>query len=180
MIKKFLTTVLFIVFLLPQAGAKSSGTITKANKYYTSGKYEQAVSEYQKILSKNNTNAKAYEGIIKSYSAFGDKYLGEKEYLKASIKYRSALFYIHIYNQKNSDNIFESSEKHLTDLYKKCMKSLKITTNPKSHYQMARLLYSIDETSAAGYEFSQILKNPKYRTESINTIKEISNELNLN
>ncbi len=173
MIKKAATIILLALLISPVNYAKSAtDNLAKGNKYYSSAKYEKAVTEYKKEVVQDKTNKKAAEGIIKSYTAIGDIYYKNSEYGKAALNYRNALFYVQLYAAKTNSTDFIGEYKTVQNSYKQCLKNLKIKDNAKNHYNMGRLLSLLNEYTAASYEYS-LAQNGKYKTDCEKAMEEM-------
>ncbi len=134
-----------------------------AQNYLMQNQYSSAIAEFRKALKINYLDNSARIGIINAFLARATYYANqEKNYDKAANDFRSALFYLKIYPEKeqavqNSAGMIASATENLNQ----CLKVISFDTTPGSRYKRAEELRAIGQFPAAAYEFSKAAESPK-------------------
>lgn len=126
-------------------------------QYLSNYQYSNAISEFKSALHINYKDNSARIQIINAYLARGTHFANsEKNWAKAADDYRSALFYMQIYPDKEKAqiaSIYDQVNQNLNT----CLNMLKFDRSPVSRYAKAKELRADGNFSAAAYEFSQSL-----------------------
>jgi len=139
-----------------------------AQNYLTQSQYSSAIVEFRKALRINYLDNSARIGLINAYLARATYYANQdKNYDKAANDFRSALFYLKIYPNKeqavqNSAGMIASANENLNQ----CLKVISFDTTAGSRYKKAEELRAIGNLSAAAYEFSKAAQSEKLAGES--------------
>ena len=134
-----------------------------AQNYLMQNQYSSAIVEFRKALRINYLDNSARIGLINSYLARATYYANqEKNYEKAANDFRSTLFYLRIYPNKdqtvqNSAAMITSANENLNQ----CLKVISFDMTSGSRYKKAEELRAIGNLSAAAYEFSKATENEK-------------------
>lgn len=132
-----------------------------AQNYLTQGQYSSAITEFRKALRINYMDNSARIGLINSYLARATYYANqEKNYEKSANDFRSALFYLKMFPNKdqaiqNSASMIASANENLNQ----CLKVISFDKTAQSRYKKAEELRAIGNFSAAAFEFSQAAQN---------------------
>lgn len=156
----------------PNVLAASTGVFAQhynaAQNYLMQNQFSSAIVEFRKALRINYLDNSARIGLINSYLARATYYANqEKNYDKAANDFRSALFYLKIYPNKeqtiqNSAGMITSA----TDNLNQCLKVISFDTTPSGRYKRAEELRAIGNLSAAAYEFSRAAQGEKLAADS--------------
>lgn len=134
-----------------------------AQNYLMQNQYSSSIVEFRKALRINFLDNSARIGLINAYLARATYYANqEKNYEKAANDFRSAIFYLRIYPDKdqtvqNSAAMITSASENLNQ----CLKVISFDTTAGSRYKKAEELRAIGNFSAAAYEFSKSAENAK-------------------
>ena len=169
--RKFLGTVCCLamctILCTSEVFAASTGAFAQhydaAQNYLMQNQYSSAIVEFRKALRINYLDNSARIGLINSYLARATYYANqEKNYEKAANDFRSALFYLRIY--PNKDQTIQNSAAMITSANKnlnQCLKVISFDTTSGSRYKKAEELRAAGNLSAAAYEFSKATENEK-------------------
>ena len=134
-----------------------------AQNYLMQNQYSSAIVEFRKALRINYLDNSARIGLINSYLARATYYANqEKNYEKAANDFRSALFYLRIY--PNKDQMVQNSAAMITSANEnlnQCLKVISYDTTSGSRYKKAEELRAVGNLSAAAYEFFKATENEK-------------------
>ena len=169
--KKFLGTVCCLamctIMCASEVFAASTGAFAQhydaAQNYLMQNQYSSAIVEFRKALRINYLDNSARIGLINSYLARATYYANqEKNYEKAANDFRSALFYLRIYPDKeqtiqNSAAMITSANENLNQ----CLKIMSFDTTAGSRYKQAEELRAAGNLSAAAFEFFKAADNAK-------------------
>ena len=139
-----------------------------AQNFLAQGQYSSAIVEFRKALRINYLDNSARIGLINSYLARASYYANqEKNYDKASNDFRSALFYLRMYPNKdqtvqNSTAMIASANENLNQ----CLKVTGFDRTAASRYKKAEELRAMGNLSAAAYEFSKSAENESLAADS--------------
>lgn len=139
-----------------------------AQNYLTQNQYSSAIVEFRKAMRINYLDNSARIGIVNSYLARATYYANqEKNYEKAANDFRSALFYLRMYPNKeqtvqNSAGMIASANENLNQ----CLKVISFDTTAGSRYKKAEELRAMANFSASAYEFSRAAQNEKYAADA--------------
>jgi len=126
-------------------------------QYLSNYRYSSAISEFKEALRINYKDNSARIQIINAYLARGMHFANtEKNWEKAADDYRSALFYLELYPEKDKvqvASILDSVKKNLET----CLNMQKYDRSPQSRFSKAKSLRADGEFAAAAYEFNQSL-----------------------
>jgi len=146
-----------------------------AQNYYNQGQYSSAIVEYRKALRINYLDNSARIGLINSYLARASYYANqEKKYDNAANDFRSALFYLKMYPEKeqtiqNSSIMIASAVENLNQ----CLKVIGFDRSPASRYKKAEELRAMGNLSAAAYEFLKSADSSKNAPEAYVQVAEL-------
>lgn len=125
--------------------------------------FSSSIVEFRKALRINYLDNSARIGVINAYLARATYYANqEKNYDKAANDFRSALFYLRIYPNKeqtvqNSAGMISSATENLNQ----CLKVLSFDMTASGRYKRAEELRAMGNLSAAAYEFSRAAQSEK-------------------
>ena len=150
-----------------------------AQQHFFNARYASAIDEFKKALMINFTDNSARIGIVNSYIARGTfSANNEHNYRAAADDFRSALFYLQYYVDKNvAMNSFNSISSTTSSL-KYCERQYGADTTPEGHYRTAEELNVAGNFPASMYEYAQIMNNPKYRTTALLRIASMMKSIN--
>ena len=132
-----------------------------AQNFLAQNQYSSAILEFRKALRINYLDNSARIGIVNSYLARASYYANqEKNYEKAANDFRSALFYLKMYPEKeqavqNSTLMITSANENLNQ----CLKVIGFDKTASARYKKADELRVMSNFSAAAYEYSQAAQN---------------------
>ena len=155
------------VLCTPQVIGANPGAFAQhydaAQNYLMQNQYSSAIVEFRKALRINYLDNSARIGLINSYLARATYYANqEKNYEKAANDFRSALFYLRIY--PNKDQMVQNSAAMITSANEnlnQCLKVISYDTTSGSRYKKAEELRAVGNLSAAAYEFFKATENEK-------------------
>ncbi len=154
--KRRLVLLLSLMILAQPAFADFKEHFDLGTKYLSNYQFESAISEFKNALKINYKDNSARIQIINAYSASGMHYANsEKNWNKAADAYRSALFYLELYPEKQITN--SASISSFQNNLNICLNMLKFDRSPKSRYEKAKALRADGNFAAAAYEFNQAL-----------------------
>ena len=126
-------------------------------QYLSNYRYSSAIDEFKSALRINYKDNSARIQIINAYLARGMHYANtEKNWEKAADDYRSALFYLELYPEKDKvqvASILDSVKKNLET----CLNMQQYDRSPESRFAKAKALRADGELAASAYEFNQSL-----------------------
>ena len=137
---------------------------TLAQQHFFNARYSSAIDEFRKALLVNPYDNSARIGLINSYVARGSyKANYDHNYREAADDFKSAIFYLKYYVDKdivaNSFSSISSTENSLHF----CEKQYGASSSAEAHYKLAEELNAVGNFSASMYEYEQIVNNEKYR-----------------
>ena len=150
-----------------QAGAFAEHYDAGQN-YLMQNQYSSSIVEFRKALKINYLDNSARIGLINAYLARATYYANqEKNFEKAANDFRSALFYLKIYPNRqqsvqNSTGMITSATENLNQ----CLKVMSFDTTAGSRYKKAEELRAAGNFSAAAYEFSRAAQNEKLASDA--------------
>ena len=161
--RKFLGTIccLIVSMSLIQGEAFSAPTgafaehYNAGQNYLMQNQYSSSIVEFRKALRINYLDNSARIGLVNAYLARATYYANqEKNYEKAANDFRSALFYLRIYPNKdqtvqNSAGMIASATENLNQ----CLKVISFDTTANSRFKKGAELRASGNLSAAAYEF---------------------------
>lgn len=155
--KRKLVLLLSLIVISQPAFADFKEHFDLGTQYLSSYRYSNAISEFKDALRINYKDNSARIQIINAYLARGmHTAQTDKNWEKAADDYRSALFYMEIYPDKDKAqvaSIYEPVNKNLET----CLSMQKFDRSPQSRYAKAKKLRADGEFAAAAYEFSKSL-----------------------
>lgn len=174
--KKFLGTVcclaLYTIIGSSNVFAAPAGAFGEhyeaAQNYLMQNQYSSSIVEFRKALRINFLDNSARIGLINAYLARATYYANQdKNYEKAANDFRSAIFYLKIYPNKeqavqNSAGMITSAAENLNQ----CLKVISFDTTAGSRYKEAEELRAAGNFSAAAYEFSRAAQSEKLAADS--------------
>jgi len=179
--KSFLRTVCFIGagFILACPNVFSAGAFQEhynaGQNYLMQNQYSSSIVEFRKALRINYLDNSARIGLINAYLARASYYANqEKNYDKAANDFRSALFYLKMYPEKeqaiqNSVGMISSAASNLNQ----CLKVTGFDTTPSHRYKRAEELRAMGNFSAAAYEFSKAAESDKIAGDAYSQIGDL-------
>ena len=166
--KNFISIVCLIAlssFIATNVSAAPSSAFVQhydaAQNYLTQGQYSSAIIEFRKALRINFMDNSARIGLINSFLARATYYANqEKNYEKSANDFRSALFYLKIFPNKdqtvqNSVSMIASANENLNQ----CLKVTGFDKTASNRYKKAEELRAVGNFSAAAFEFSLAAQN---------------------
>lgn len=173
--KSFLRTIccLAVTLIMAQEGVNASVSAAfaehynAAQNYLVQEQYSSAIVEFRKAMRINYLDNSARIGIINAYLARAAHYANtEKDYEKAANDFRSALFYLQIYPDNQSDiqnsvSMIQSAAANLNQ----CLKVSSADTTAGARYKKAEELRAVANFPAASYEFAKAAESEKYASE---------------
>ena len=152
---------------------------TLAQKHFFNSRYSSAIDEFKKALMINFMDNSARVGLINSYIARGTYSANtEHNYKLAADDFRSALFYLKYYVDKDiAMNSFSSISSTANSLHF-CEKQTGFINSAEGHYKLAEELNESGNFSAAMYEYEQIVNIEKYRKVSLLRIASMMKSIN--
>ena len=140
--------------------------------YLSSYQYSGAITEFKNALRINYLDNSARIGLINSYISRATYYANtENNYQKAADDYRSALFYILYYPQKN--NTAAQSIQQIKSYLNICQNKTNFKNTAQNHYDTAKQLRAEGNFAAAAYEFNQALGNRDLQKQSFEQVGDI-------
>ena len=133
-----------------------------------SNQYSSSIVEFRKALRINYLDNSARIGLINAYLARATYYANQdKNYDKAANDFRSALFYLKIYPNKeqtvrNSAGMIASASENLNQ----CLKVISFDSTPSGRYKRGEELRAMGNLSAAAYEFSKAAQGDKMASDA--------------
>lgn len=155
-----------------QAFAAPNGAFAEhynaGQNYLMSNQYSSSIVEFRKALRINYLDNSARIGLINAYLARATYYANQdKNYDKAANDFRSALFYLKIYPNKeqtvqNSAGMIASASENLNQ----CLKVISFDSTPSGRYKRGEELRAMGNLSAAAYEFSRATQSDKMASDA--------------
>ena len=140
-------------------------------QYLSNFQYSGAVTEFKNALRINYMDNSARIGLINSYISRATYYANkEHNYQKAADDYRSALFYMQYYPEKNSSMPYVPQ---ITANLNTCLKNTGFDISAQNRFATAKQLRAEGNFSAAGYEFNQTLADRNLQKESFEQVGDI-------
>ena len=136
--------------------------------YLMSSQYSSSIVEFRKALRINYLDNSARIGLVNAYLARATYYANQdKNYDKAANDFRSALFYLKIYPNKeqtiqNSAGMIASASENLNQ----CLKVISFDSTPSGRYKRGEELRAMGNLSAAAYEFSRAAQGDKMASDA--------------
>lgn len=152
---------------------------TLAQQYFFNARYSSAIDEFKKALMINFTDNSARIGLINSYIARGSYIANyEHNYRAAADDFRSAIFYLKYYVDKDiAMNSFSSISSTANSLHY-CEKQYGAGGSADAHYKLAEELNATGNFSASMYEYEQIVNEEKYRKVALLRIASMMKSIN--
>lgn len=152
---------------------------TLGQQYFFNSRYSSAIDEFKKALMINFLDNSARIGLVNSYLARGT-YLAnyENNFKSAADDFRSALFYLKYYVDRDVAMNSISSISSAYNSLQYCEKRCGTNTSPEGHYRMAEELNNAGNFPAAMYEYEQIINIEKYRKVAILRIASMMKSIN--
>lgn len=152
---------------------------TLAQQHFFNARYSSAIDEFKKSLMINFMDNSARIGLVNSYIARGSYIANyEHNYRAAADDFRSAIFYLKYYVDKEiAMNSFSSISSTANSLHY-CEKQYGMNSSPEGHYKLAEELNAAGNFSAAMYEYEQIVNTEKYRKVSLLRIASMMKSIN--
>lgn len=143
--------------------------------FLTQGQYSSAIGEFRKALRINFMDNSARIGIVNSFLARATYYANqERNYDKAANDFRSALFYLKMF--PNKDQTIENSTGMIASATENLNQCLKVTGSDKtasSRYKKAEELRAMGNFSASAFEFLQAAQNENLAGEAYTNIADL-------
>ena len=181
--KKFLLSCLICAGLGLNIGMPSYAGFqehyTLAQQYFFNARYSSAIDEFKKALMINFTDNSARIGLINSYIARGSYIANyEHNYRSAADDFRSAIFYLKYYVDKDTAmNSFSSISSTANSLHF-CEKQYGAGGSAEAHYRLAEELNATGNFPASMYEYEQIVGIEKYRKVALLRIASMMKSIN--
>lgn len=152
---------------------------TLGQQYFFNSRYSSAIDEFKKALMINFLDNSARIGLVNSYLARGT-YLAnyENNFKAAADDFRSALFYLKYYVDRDVAMNSISSISSAFNSLQYCEKRYGANISPEGHYRMAEELNNAGNFPAAMYEYEQIINVEKYRKVAILRIASMMKSIN--
>lgn len=152
---------------------------TLAQQYFFNARYSSAIDEFKKALMINFMDNSARIGLVNSYIARGSYIANyEHNYKSAADDFRSAIFYLKYYVDKEvAMNSFSSISSTANSLHF-CEKQSGFVNSAEAHYRLAEELNSAGNFPASMYEYEQIVHLDKYRKTALLRIASMMKSIN--
>ena len=152
---------------------------TLAQQHFFNARYSSAIDEFKKALMINFLDNSARIGLVNSYIARGSYIANyEHNYRAAADDFRSAIFYLKYYVDKEiAMNSFSSISSTANSLHY-CEKQYGAVNTPEGHYKLAEELNAAGNFPAAMYEYEQIVGIDKYRKIALLRIASMMKSIN--
>lgn len=148
-------------------------------QYFFNSQYSSAIDEFKKALMINFLDNSARIGLINSYLARGTYIANyENNYKVAADDFRSAIFYLKYYVDKDLAVNSISSIASATNSLHYCEKQYGANNTPAGHYKLAEELNNAGNFPAAMYEYEQIVNIDAYRKTSLLRIASMMKAIN--
>lgn len=140
-------------------------------QYLSNYQYSGAITEFKNALRINYMDNSARIGLINAYMARATYNANtEHNYKKAADDYRSALFYMQYYPQKNTSGQYVPQ---ITANLNACLNQINFDKSPKNRFETAKQLRAEGNFAAAAYEFNQTLADRNLQKESFEQVGDI-------
>ena len=178
---------LFIICFLITVGLWSSAPVfagfqehyTLGQQYFFNNRYSSAIDEFKKALMINFLDNSARIGLINSYLARGTYTANyEHDYKSAADDFRSALFYLKYYVDKDVAMNSISSISSAYNSLQYCEKQYGADTSSSGHYMLAEELNNAGNFPASMYEYEQTVNIDKYRKTALLRIAAMMKSIN--
>ena len=180
--KKKLLNYLIILCLFattPPAMAGFQEHYTLGQQFFYNSRYSSAIDEFKKALMINFLDNSARIGLVNSYLARGTYIAnGEHNYRLASDDFRSAIFYLKYYVDKDIAMNSLSSIASAYNSLQFCERQYGADMSPAYHYKLAEELDEKGNFTAAMYEYEQVVNNDKYRKTALLRIASMMKSIN--
>ncbi|MBO6272350.1 tetratricopeptide repeat protein [bacterium] len=152
---------------------------TLAQQYFFNARYSSAIDEFKKALMINFLDNSARIGLVNSYIARGSYIANyEHNYQEAANDFRSAIFYLKYYVDKDvAMNSFSSISSTANSLYY-CEKQSKADLSAAGHFKLADELNQAGNFPASMYEYEQIVNVETYRKTALLRIASMMRAIN--
>ena len=150
-----------------------------AQQYFFNARYSSAIDEFKKALMINFMDNSARIGLVNSYIARGSYTANyEHNYRAAADDFRSAIFYLKYYVDKEmAMNSFSSISSTANSLHY-CEKQTGGLNSAEAHYKLAEELNAAGNFPASMYEYEQIVNIDKYRKTALLRIASMMKSIN--
>lgn len=180
--KKKLLNSLIALFLLIGSTPAIAGFqehYTLGQQYFYNSRYSSAIDEFKKALMINFLDNSARIGLINSYLARGTYIAnGEHNYKLAADDFRSALFYLKYYVDKDIAMNSLSSIASAYNSLQYCERQYGADMSPSYHFKLAEELDEKGNFTASMYEYEQVVNNDKYRKTALLRIASMMKSIN--
>lgn len=150
-----------------------------AQQYFFNARYSSAIDEFKKALMINFMDNSARIGLVNSYIARGSHLANnEYDYKSAANDFRSALFYLKYYVDKDmAMNSFSSISSTANSLHF-CEKQYGQNMSAEGHYRLAEELNNLGLFAPAMYEYEQVINVDQYRKTALLRIASMMKSIN--
>ncbi len=152
---------------------------TLAQQHFFNARYSSAIDEFKKALMINFMDNSARIGLVNSYIARGSYIANyEHNYRAAADDFRSAIFYLKYYVDKDmAMNSFSSISSTANSLHY-CEKQLGGVSSAEAHYKLAEELNTAGNFPASMYEYEQVVNIDRYRKAALLRIASMMKSIN--
>lgn len=152
---------------------------TLAQQHFFNARYSSAIDEFKKSLMINFMDNSARIGLVNSYIARGSYIANyEHNYRAAADDFRSAIFYLKYYVDKDvAMNSFSSISSTANSLHY-CEKQYGALNSAEAHYKLAEELNTAGNFPASMYEYEQIVNIDRYRKTALLRIASMMKSIN--
>lgn len=162
----------------PQEAQRFSAYFSNGMDYLQKQQFPSAIIEFKKVLRIAPYDETVQDQLIQAYYAYAQYFKQTtKEYKKALVQYKSAVFYGKYWSRQTVSvgiaNIISNSIKEIEELERKLL----ISQNPTQRLQDAKYLKAQGDLAAAGYNY-QLLKNSQYKETAYENLGNIYKNLN--
>ncbi|MCM1265120.1 MAG: tetratricopeptide repeat protein [Candidatus Gastranaerophilales bacterium] len=148
-------------------------------QHFFNSQYSSAIDEFKKALMINFLDNSARIGLTNSYLARGTYIANyENNYKLAADDFRSAIFYLKYYVDKDVAVDSISSIASAINSLHYCEKQYGANTTPAGHYKLAEELNNAGNFPAAMYEYEQIINIDTYRKTALLRIASMMKSIN--
>ncbi len=187
MLKKILISTAALALISQNVyAATDMDNYTRFNEYYNNGvtlfkanKYSSAILEFKKVLRAKPYDNTVRNALIYCYLARADFYVNQSnEPKKAIVDFKNALFYMKYWGDLPESqigaNVVSQAVSNLASLEAKYGENQAVA----QRFEMAKILRTQGELSAAGYDFAQLFNNSTYSKQALENAGDIYKSLN--
>ena len=139
----------------------------QGRKYLQSSQYSSAINEFKKAIRANANDTSALVGLSNAYNLRAEYYNNTVKAVDNAISdIKSALFYSKYFAASGNNVITSQNISSMEHNLKILESNAKKTNTPESLLADAKTSRTKGEFAAAGYDFYQLLNDPKYKKQA--------------